>query len=93
MRRAEQLAKVDKICDLILGVDAGRRDAGRDRSIYQKHLTKADLAAITAFSPAGQKILKEMPAIMGKPCRRAEKSGAGSRPVSRRNSSSRSTNW
>jgi hypothetical protein len=34
--------------------------------IYQKHLTKADLTAITAFysSPAGQKILAEMPAIM-----------------------------
>jgi len=34
--------------------------------IYQKHLTKADLAAVTAFysSPAGQKILKELPAIM-----------------------------
>jgi hypothetical protein len=34
--------------------------------IYQKHLTKVDLAAVTAFysSPSGQKILKEMPAIM-----------------------------
>jgi hypothetical protein len=34
--------------------------------IYQKHVSKADLAAVTAFysSPAGQKILKELPAIM-----------------------------
>ncbi len=33
---------------------------------YQKHLTKGDLQAIVAFytSPAGQKLLNEMPAIM-----------------------------
>jgi uncharacterized protein len=33
---------------------------------YEKHLTKGDLQAMTAFyeSPAGQKLLKEMPAIM-----------------------------
>jgi hypothetical protein len=33
--------------------------------IYQKHLTKSDLAAITAFyeSAPGKKILKELPAI------------------------------
>jgi hypothetical protein len=32
---------------------------------YQKHLTKGDVDALTAFysSPTGQKILKEMPAI------------------------------
>jgi uncharacterized protein len=34
--------------------------------IYQKHLTKADLEALTQFygSPVGQKILNEMPAIL-----------------------------
>lgn len=62
----EQLAKVDKMFDSIfksLPVDE-MMDA--IVPIYQKHLTRADLAAITAFyeSPAGQKILKEMPAIM-----------------------------
>ena len=62
----EQLAKVDKLFDDIfksLPVDE-MMDA--IVPIYQKHLTKADLAAVTAFysSPAGQKILKEMPAIM-----------------------------
>ena len=33
--------------------------------VYQKHLTKPDLDAMTAFysSPAGQRILNEMPAI------------------------------
>ncbi len=62
----EQLAKVDKLFDDIfksLPVDE-MMDA--IIPIYQKHLTKADLAAVTAFysSPAGQKVLKEMPAIM-----------------------------
>lgn len=34
--------------------------------IYQKHFTKGDMAALTAFytSPTGQKILREMPAVM-----------------------------
>ena len=33
--------------------------------VYQKHLTKGDVEALTAFysGPTGQKILKEMPAI------------------------------
>jgi len=33
--------------------------------VYQKHFTKGDLQALTAFysSPSGQKILREMPAI------------------------------
>lgn len=33
---------------------------------YQKHFTKADITALTAFymSPTGQKLLREMPAIM-----------------------------
>jgi hypothetical protein len=34
--------------------------------VYQKYLTRGDLQAMTAFyeSPAGEKLLKEMPAIM-----------------------------
>lgn len=34
--------------------------------VYQKHLTKGDVSALTAFysSPTGQKMLREMPAIM-----------------------------
>lgn len=62
----EQLAKVDKMFDDLyssLPID-DMMDA--IVPIYQKHLTKTDLAAITAFysSPVGQKVLKELPAIM-----------------------------
>lgn len=34
--------------------------------VYQKHFTKGDIAALVTFysSPSGQKLLKEMPAIM-----------------------------
>jgi uncharacterized protein len=34
--------------------------------VYQHHLTKSDLESVIAFyrSPAGQKILKEQPAMM-----------------------------
>jgi hypothetical protein len=34
--------------------------------VYQKHFTKGDMDALTAFysAPAGQKVLKEMPGIM-----------------------------
>ncbi len=34
--------------------------------VYQKHLTKADVGAMSIFyaSPTGQKLLREMPAIM-----------------------------
>lgn len=33
---------------------------------YQKHFTKGDMDALTAFysSPAGQKVLREMPGLM-----------------------------
>jgi hypothetical protein len=62
----EQLAKLDKLCDSM--VESLPVDEMMDAivPIYQKHLTKQDLAAVTAFysSPAGQKILKELPAIM-----------------------------
>jgi len=62
----EQLAKVDRICDAILGSLPIDDLIDAIVPIYQKHLTKEDLAAVTAFysSPAGQKILKELPAIM-----------------------------
>jgi uncharacterized protein len=35
--------------------------------VYQKHLTKGDIDAIVAFysAPTGQKLLKELPAMMG----------------------------
>lgn len=35
--------------------------------VYQKHLTKSDIDALVAFysSPTGQKMLREMPALMG----------------------------
>ncbi len=62
----EQLAKVDKIFDELFASLPMDDMVDAIVPIYQKHLTKTDLAAVTAFysSPAGQKILKEMPAIM-----------------------------
>jgi hypothetical protein len=35
--------------------------------VYQKHLSKGDIEAIVAFysTPTGQKLLREMPAMMG----------------------------
>jgi hypothetical protein len=61
----EQLAKLD---DLIESMFSGfELDQFVDAivPIYQKHLTKTDLTALTAFyeSPVGQKVLKELPAI------------------------------
>jgi Uncharacterized protein conserved in bacteria (DUF2059) len=55
----EQLAKVDQLFDGIftrLPIDEMMEAVV---PIYQKHQTKTDLAAVTAFypSPAGQKIL------------------------------------
>jgi len=62
----EQLAKLDKICDSLFASLPIDDMVDAIVPIYQRHLTKADLAAVTAFysSPAGQKILKELPAIM-----------------------------
>ncbi|HXR17929.1 MAG TPA: DUF2059 domain-containing protein [Terriglobales bacterium] len=61
----EQLAKVDQLFDGIFKPLPIGEMMDALVPIYQKHLTKADLAAITAFysSPTGQKVLKEMPAI------------------------------
>jgi len=62
----EQLAKLDKMFDTMFSALPMDEMVDAIIPIYQKHLTKADLAAVTAFysSPAGQKILKELPAIM-----------------------------
>lgn len=62
----EQLAKLDKICDSLFASLPLDDMIEAIVPIYQKHLTKSDLEAVTAFysSPAGQKILKELPAIM-----------------------------
>lgn len=62
----EQLAKVDQLFDGIFKTLPVDEMVDAVVPIYQKHLTKADLAAVTGFysSPAGQKILKELPAIM-----------------------------
>lgn len=62
----QQLAKVDKVFDTIFSSLPIDEMMDAIVPIYQKHLTKSDLTAITAFysSPPGQKILKELPAIM-----------------------------
>jgi len=62
----EQLAKVDKLFDSIFSALPMDEMVDAIVPIYQKHLTREDLAAVRAFysSPAGQKILKELPAIM-----------------------------
>lgn len=62
----EQLAKVDKMVDTMFAALPMDEMLDAIVPIYQRHLTKADLNAVTAFysSPAGQKILKELPAIM-----------------------------
>jgi hypothetical protein len=62
----EQLAKLDKMFDTMFSALPMDEMVDALVPIYQKHLSKADLAAVTAFysSPAGQKILKELPGIM-----------------------------
>lgn len=62
----EQLAKVDKMFDTMFSALPMDEMVDAIVPIYQKHLTKADMAAVTAFysSPAGQRILKELPAVM-----------------------------
>jgi|SRR5580658_2681818 hypothetical protein len=61
----EQLAKVDQLFDGLFNDFPVDDMLDAIVPIYQKHLTKGELAAVTAFysSPPGQKILKEMPAI------------------------------
>jgi uncharacterized protein len=62
----EQLAKVDQVFNELFTSLPLDQMVDAIVPIYQKHLTKTDLNAIMAFyaSPAGQKILTEMPAIM-----------------------------
>jgi hypothetical protein len=62
----EQLAKVDKLFEGIFADLPIDEMIDGIVPIYQKHLTRRELAAITEFysSPAGQKILNEMPAIL-----------------------------
>src|ERR1700730_3526098 len=63
---AEQMAKVDEMFEGLFKEMPVDEMVDAIVPIYQKHLTRADLRAVTAFysSPTGQKILKEMPAIM-----------------------------
>ena len=62
----EDIAKVDAISEEVLkrlSVEGLLEDM---IPVYQKHLTKADVDAMVAFysTPTGQKILREMPAMM-----------------------------
>jgi hypothetical protein len=62
----EQLKKVDAVTDEMFSGLPIDDMIDAMVPIYQKHLTKSDLAAITAFysSSAGQKFIKEAPAMM-----------------------------
>jgi hypothetical protein len=61
----EMLGKLDKLMDDLLKQIDFEELLQAMTPVYQKHLTKSDLNAMIAFysSPAGQKILKELPAI------------------------------
>jgi len=62
----EQLARVDAVADTVFKELPINEMIDGMIPIYQRHLTKADLDAIVAFytSPAGQRLLKEQPAMM-----------------------------
>jgi len=62
----EQLALADAVWGEIFKDVSYDELLDRVVSIYERHLTKQDVAAMTAFysSTAGQKLLNEMPAIM-----------------------------
>jgi hypothetical protein len=62
----EQLARVDAIADSMIDVFSVDEMIDALIPIYQKHLSKSDIDGILAFyaSPAGQRLLKETPAIM-----------------------------
>jgi len=62
----EQIKRVDELSDTIFAEFSPDEMIDAIVPIYQKHLSKSDLEAIVAFysSPAGQKVLKEMPGIM-----------------------------
>jgi uncharacterized protein len=62
----EQIKRVDEFSDTIFAEFSPDEVIDAIVPIYQKHLSKSDLDAIVAFysSPAGQRVLKEMPAIL-----------------------------
>lgn len=62
----EQLAKVDALADTVFKDFPIDEMVDAMIPIYQRHLTKADLDSVIAFysSPAGQRLLKEQPAMM-----------------------------
>jgi len=62
----EQIARVEQIADTLFREFSPDEMIDALVLIYQKHLSKSDLDAILVFyaSPAGQKVLKEMPAIL-----------------------------
>lgn len=63
---SEQLAKVDALTDTVFKDFPIDEMVDAMIPIYRRHLTKADLDSVIAFyaSPAGQKLLKEQPAMM-----------------------------
>jgi hypothetical protein len=62
----EQLAKVDAVAETVFKDFPIDEIVDAIIPIYQRHLTKADLESVIAFysSPAGQRLLKEQPAMM-----------------------------
>lgn len=62
----EQLAKADALADTVFKDFPIDEMVDAMIPIYQRHLTKADLDSVIAFysSPAGQRLLKEQPAMM-----------------------------
>jgi uncharacterized protein len=62
----EQLKKVDAMADEMFSGFPVDEVIDAMVPIYQKHLSKSDLDAVTAFysSPVGQKFIKEAPAMM-----------------------------
>jgi hypothetical protein len=61
----DMLTKLDKLMDDSLKQIDFEEMLQAMTPVYQKHFSKSDLDALIAFysSPAGQKILKELPAI------------------------------
>lgn len=62
----EELARVDAIADLLFQDFSVGEIIDTIIPIYQKHLSKTDIDGILSFyaTPAGQKLLKETPAIL-----------------------------
>ena len=62
----EQIRHVDELSDAIFADLSPDEVIDAIVPIYQRHFSKSDLDAIVTFysSPAGQRVLKEMPAIL-----------------------------